>query len=309
MWATIQLIMALYHNYEVKQMGKKRKNQLFWQSALSNNATYEFYYNALLSLALSRFEWRGLPSGVDSRYLELLLFSTGHAIFFKDDIAGYVIMNTTGVGVLDIYGNPIERIAENGFTGYYNDTLNPDNSVLIFNNLLKSPTMILCEKYAMQLCNIDRTIDINVNAQKTPLLVKTAENERLTFKNLYKEYDGNSPIIFGEKGLNDKAFGVLKTDAPFNAPALFDLKAKIWNEALTFLGVSNLQINKKERLITDEVMRSQGGTIANRYSYLSMRETACKQINEIFPELNVSCVYREDISGENSNSEGAIINE
>ena len=115
----------------------------------------------------------------------------------------------------------------------------------------------------------------------------------MTYLNLYKEYDGNAPVIKGTKGLDLDAFTVLKTDAPFVARDLYELKSEYWNEALTYLGISNVNTTKKERMVTDEVIRNMGGTIASRYSRLEMRRQACEQINKMFG-LDIWCNYRAD---------------
>ena len=112
-------------------------------------------------------------------------------------------------------------------------------------------------------------------------------------QNLYMQYDGNMPFIFADKSLNTNQLQAIKTDAPYVADKLYQLKTQIWNEALTYLGISNINVQKKERLITDEVTRNQGGTIASRYSRLNARRDACKQINAMFG-LDVWCDYRED---------------
>ena len=113
-------------------------------------------------------------------------------------------------------------------------------------------------------------------------------------KNVYLQYDGNQPVIYGSKsmGLNDN-IQVLKTDAPYLADKLMNQKNQIWNEALTYLGISNLNVQKKERMISDEAIRSMGGTIASRQSRLEMRREAAEQINKMFG-LNIEVNYRED---------------
>jgi hypothetical protein len=111
--------------------------------------------------------------------------------------------------------------------------------------------------------------------------------------NLYKEYDGNAPVIYGDKNLNANGLTVLKTDAPYNADKLYQLKTQYWNEALTYLGISNINSVKKERMITDEVTRNQGGVVASRYSRLESRRKACDEINRMFG-LDIWCDYRED---------------
>ena len=153
--------------------------------------------------------------------------------------------------------------------------------------------MLDVRMFAKELYNLDRAISVNANAQKTPILIRCTENERLSLENVYMNYDGNKPVIFADKQLNPNAITVLKTDAPYVADKLYTLKTQKWNEALTYLGISNVNITKRERLITDEVTRNQGGTIASRYSRLESRRQACKQINEMFG-LDIQCDYRED---------------
>ena len=151
----------------------------------------------------------------------------------------------------------------------------------------------MCVMYAKRLYNLDRIIDVNANAQKTPVLLKADEMQRLTVLNAYKEWDGNQPVIYGDKALDPNCLSVLRTDAPYVADKIYQLKTQYWNEALTHLGISNLNIQKKERLVSDEVVRSQGGTIASRYSRLQARRDACEKINQIFG-LNVEVDYRDD---------------
>lgn len=292
------------------------KNRQFWESSSMNNATFMQYYNRLLELSVSMFEWKNLPPTIDVRFLELALFSDGMSVFFKDEVLGCLALRTMIGGTLNVYQIPNIRTAyaSNG----YNKILNEENSIIIFNNLIHTNSMLDVEMFAKRLYNIDRIIDVNVNAQKTPIFISCDENQRLTMKNLYMKYDGNEPIIFGDKNLSANSLKVLKTDAPYVADKLSDLKARIWNEALTYLGISNINTVKKERMITDEVIRNQGGTIASRYSRLEARRQACKQINEMFG-LNIWCDYREDyqsidneandtIDGEpNSDGEGGVV--
>lgn len=272
-------------------MGRRKRDREFWESADLNNASYIQYYDRLTELSISMFEWRNLPDTVDPRFLELTLFAKGMAVFFKDEVEDYLALQCAISGPLNVYRIPIRRraYAVNG----YNRELDDKNSVIIYNNMLHKNSMLDVRMFARELYNLDRAISVNANAQKTPILLRCSENERLTVENLYMNYDGNKPVIFGDKGLNPNALSVLKTDAPYVADKLYTLKTQKWNEALTYLGISNVNITKRERLITDEVTRNQGGTIASRYSRLQSRRMACDQINKMFG-LNVQCDYRED---------------
>lgn len=270
----------------------RRKHDIFDESMILNNLTYRQYLNRLTELAISMFEWKNLPKTVDARYLELHLFETGCMVYFKDEVIGDLCLDCIVNGRLDVYGNPLLRRAYSGYNNYQK-LLKYNNSVIIWNNYLHSNSILDVEMFARRLYNIDRIIDINANAQKTPVLVLGNEKQRLTLLNLYKEYDGNAPFIFGDKNLDINALKALSTNAPYVCDKLYQLKTQIWNEALTYLGISNINIQKKERLITDEVTRNQGGTIASRYSRLETRRQAVEKINEMFG-TNIEVNYRED---------------
>lgn len=271
-------------------MARRKTN--FWESAVMNNATYIQYYNRLIELSIAMFDWTGLPDTIDPRFLELTLFKYGQAVFFEDEVMGYLALTNAVQGGFDVYGYPVASRAYSPYNNYQK-TLTLDDSVIIYNNYLRKPSSLDVEVFAKRLYNLDRVIDVNANAQKTPVLIKCAETQRLTMKNLYKEFDGNSPVIFGDNGLNDANFTVLSTEAPYVADRIYQLKTQIWNEALTYLGISNINVQKKERLITDEVSRNMGGVIASRYSRLNARQKACEKINKMFG-LNVWCEYRDD---------------
>lgn len=259
-------------------MGKSLKRR--WQSAELNNKTYSDYYNRLMELALNVFEWENLPPSVDERFIELTLYEIGYCLYFNDEIIGNLALTCTIGGQLDVYRIPLLRraYAVNG----YNKMCSAKDSVLIFNNYLHTPTQSTIELFARRLYEIERAIDINVKAQKTPTLILSSEQQRLTMKNLYMQYDGNEPFIFGDKNLDIDGIKSLKTDAPFVADKLETLKHQVWNEALTFCGIENSNQDKKERLVSDEVGSNYGNIEAQRNVMLNARKQAAKKINSMF---------------------------
>ncbi|MBO7691143.1 MAG: hypothetical protein J6T10_00735 [Methanobrevibacter sp.] len=270
----------------------RKKKTFFDESLTKNMKTYYEYLDRLTELAISMFEWKNLPENIDERFLELTLFTDGQAVFFKDEeLDDYLALQVATNGGFNVYRIPLRRraYAVNG----YQKQLNIEDSVIIYNNMLRRNSIRTVKLYAERLANLDRIIDVNANAQKTPVLVQGSDQQKLTLLNVYKEYDGNAPVIFGYDSLDLNALTVLKTDAPYVADKIYQLKTQTWNECLTYLGISNLNIQKKERLVADEVVRNQGGTIASRYSRLNARRQACEQINKMFG-LEIEVDYRED---------------
>ena len=276
-------------------MGKKTAFDLMTSPALAylqNQRTYDYYFQRLTNIALSVFEWKNLPLTVDPRWLELSIFRNGMCLFFEDPVMGYVAMPCAIGGKLDVYNIPTIRraYAANGYNAIRDNT----NSVIIYHNYLHDVPVWDLEMFATRLADYQRTIDVNVAAQKTAVAILVDDNEVKTWKDAYISWAGNVPMIMGNKAMNPNAMTVLKTDAPFVGDSIQEMLVQVWNDAMSYLGVSNVNVTKKERLITDEVQRNMGGVLASRYSPLEMRRDAAKHINEMFG-LDIEVDYREDI--------------
>ena len=276
----------------------------FWNAKKCNDRTFIQYYNRLVDLAISQFEWVNLPPTCDRRFLELTLFADGMAVFFKDEVMGYLTLQCMISGPLDVYRIPIYRRAY-ASNGYQMD-LNKENSVLIFNNSLHINSQLDIEMYAWRLYEIQRAIDTNVKLQKNPKIVTCSETQRLTIINLFKQYEGNYPFIFADKQMELGGLNSIDISAPYVADKLQVLKGLVWNEAMTYLGIGNTNDEKRERLNTLEVKSGMGDVEAQRYTRLLEREIACERINAMFPELNLSVRYKQVIATEDTVEESEI---
>lgn len=270
-------------------MARKRKKLQSWESDISNTATYDMYFNRLKEYALSMFEWEGLPDEINKRFLEVIMFEEGKVVFHNDPNFGYMVSPVMTGGTINYYREPTTyRAVSIG----YNRELTPDEGVVIWNNYTRTPLIPIIRAYAYRLYQVEKTMDVNINAQKTPVLLLADESQRLTLKNTYQQYDGNEPFIFGNKtGFDKDAIQVLTTEAPFVSDKLMAYKHNLWNEAMTFLGVGNAKQDKKERLVAAEVAANDEQIETSRYSMLQARQDACKQINEMFG-LNVSVDFK-----------------
>ena len=273
----------------------------FWESANANAIAEQYYLSRLSELAMSMFKWKNLPETVDSRFLEYTLFYEGAVVFFKDENllhsqlaedGGYLALQVVLGGDLNVYRIPNTRKAY-AVNGYINN-LTQDNSVIIWNNMIRLPEYGRMMFYANKLYQIDRAIDVNVKGQRFPVAILCDESQRLTMKNVYKQYDGNEPFIFGDKNLDLQAIQVINTGSPYVADKLQDLKNNIWSEAMMCLGIPNTPSQKKERLVANEAAVSQGGTLASRSSRLEMRKMACDEINKMF-SLDIDVEYNQDL--------------
>ena len=299
-------------------MGRKNKmkasNQEFIDTAWVNDATYWDYLERLKKVAMSIFEWVNLPKSMDSRFIEKCLYYHGTAALLYDETLGYINTNAASAGQINIYGIPTAmncysfgyQEMRRVYTGLsYDPEGNPINKnyeecILVMNDWERNPTCSTLELFALRLYEAERTCDVNIKAQKTPVMLLTDEAQRLTMKNLYNQYDGNEPFIFGDKNsLEDGVIKAIRTDAPFLADKLMTYKKEIWNEALEFLGVNTLTTEKKERLITDEASSNNELINMNLQSYLVPRQKACQEFNEKYgltgTDKEISVRVRSDL--------------
>lgn len=283
-------------------MGRSRTqaDRQFWWTGKNNIRTDNMFFYQLLDMAINVFEWKNLPDEIDPRFIELVLINTGRILFFKDEDmlnqdgekGRYLMLRTAVGGTWSVYDVPNMRraYASNG----YQKELNEKNSVIMYNNYLRMPDIWVIQQFAQRLYECQRTIDVNVIAQKTPVLIVCTDENRLTMKNIWQKYDGNEPMMMVDKSIDLNAIKVLNMEAPYVASNLQNLKKEIFNECLTYLGIANIASVKKERLISDEVTRNLGGTEVEKHVRLNARKEACEKINKMFG-LNIDVEYNSQI--------------
>ena len=294
---------------------KPNDNYKFDESRILNDATYTDYLNRFRRIALSMFEWINLPKTMNARYLEQCLYYMGQASLLKDEKYGFINTKCAGSGYVNIYGLPSKfncysynyKTMRELYVGP-NPLINDDQKeiqqenecILVMNNWDRVPTAGSMELYAWRLYLAQRTMDVNVSSQRFPVMVVGDEKQRLMLENLYSQYDGNKPFIFGNKNqLNNEMLKVMNTEAPYVVDKLTEYKKEIWNEALTYLGINNMSVKKKERLTENESNENNELVNLNLQAMLAPRLEACRQFNELFgltgTDKEISVRVRSDL--------------
>lgn len=259
------------------------------------------YRRQLMGKCLSRFTWEGLPNGIDPRFIEATVFNNGYSVFYFDTLFEmYMAMPAAISGPLDIQDNPTGyRITRNGV---YSREVNASDSVCIWGNQVREPEIDLVISYAARLAQIDRTIEIDLLNERNPMIVACSQDQRLTIQNLIsKIYDGE-PVVWGTENISMDNLANMMGVFPLNQNAgtgavssikHMESKSKIWGEALTMLGIMNVNSEKRERMVVEEAAANSGQVLASRESFMKPRQLACEQINEKFG-LEVSCSWAVD---------------
>lgn len=263
------------------------------ENQLSNWRTYQMYLREMLTLAENVFEFENLPDFIDVAFLNKKLLRDGSIAFFKDEYLGVIALPYSVMGTLDIYQRPqkIMAIAPNGS---YRRILNPDEYIIMYDNNGRYPLFLDITQYAERIALDTRTIDINILQQRTPRFWKTSSDKERSVRDIINNVDGLENMLITYEDINIDDIQLILQPAPYVADKIDIQKEKLWNEFLRLIGIANMNFQKKERNIKDEVLASQGGTIASRYSRFEPRQKAIKQINEKFG-TNINVRYYDGI--------------
>lgn len=252
-------------------------------SQLTNLRTYQLYLRQALSLAENVFKFENLPEFIDVAYMNKCLLNKGAiAFFYEETLDTIVALPFVKYGSLDLYGRykTIQVIGQNGYTR----VLNKDEFVIMYDNYGKYPLYLDIIQYAERLALYERICDINIAQQRTPRIWQTSSDMERTVKDLLNNIDGLTESVTSYKNLQVDKINAILQPAPYVADKVTERKEKLWNEFLRLIGVANITVQKKERNIRDEVLASQGGTIASRFTRFEPRKKAIDEINEKFKE-------------------------
>ena len=253
-------------------------------SQLYNYKTYLSYKNKMLALALNVFQFKNIDPFIDMSLVNYSLLTNGSIAWFKDDVTGTLMaMPYNSVGSLDMYGRP-QAIRPIPFYGSYNRTLYKKRKefVIMYDNEARVPLYPSLTASAERLALIKRGIDINISQQMTNRVWSVPQELETSLKKVLEQVDSNVENILTYKGIDLNQVSSILNVAPFVADKLNDAKKEEWSEFLEMIGIASNTINKKERLITDEVFTSMGGTIASRFNRYESRRKAVEEINDYF---------------------------
>lgn len=254
---------------------------------LPGDPTVLTFHDNLIRLSLlaqTVFKWNGLPNGIDEKHLERYLFNEGRCMFYKDPNVGWIITKCTDAGTLNFYDEPTKLLpVATDAADLDLSTREPgEDCVLIYNNDYAYPTARTIMMYAARLTEMQRTIDINIHAQKTPVMIKASDKTRLSAKQVYAKWSGFEPLIITDKNLTD---GVEMEVLSIAAPIVFDKlaieKNKLWNECMTFLGINNANMDKRERLVDDEVQANNEQIGYSAEVMLKSRQRAAEAMSKL----------------------------
>ena len=260
-----------------------------------NLVTYDQTMASARLLATNRFKWESdeiQPKKQLSEYIEKLLFIKGQCALFKD-IDGWKVKCCVPTGGINEYGQPSSfTLTDYNGNGTVTVDIDDERFIWIKNNNDCIPTIFWILKYCNRVAKIERTMDLNIDAQKTPFMIETSPEVHLTIQNIFKQIRAMDEVVYVDQktGIKDNV-KVLDLNAPYLVDQLYSQKVNEYNDLLNFLGLNTVK-EKRERLLYDEARISDEITdsyldMFARPRVLAYREMKEKGINVKLLELKV----------------------
>lgn len=271
-------------------------------SQISNWKTYDMYFRQMLTLAENVFKFSNLPENIDLAFLNRILVRNGAIAWFNDEDLGVIALPYSSVMSKDVYGRPnsIMVEGENGYKRNLKNTAKKTEFVIMYDNNSLYPIYLDICQIAERIALCVRTEDVNIKQQRTPRIWKTPQDKKLSIQRAVDNIDAFSDTVETYESTKLQDLSAILAPAPYVSDKIDQHLDKLWAEFFRLIGVANLQEQKRERLIRDEMVVSQGGTVASRFSRFNPRERAVEKINDLFG-TNIEVSYYD---GEPSSEKG-----
>lgn len=272
-------------------------SETYWGSYDYNRRLYMAFRSQIIDLALTRYQWLGLPDTINPAALERTLLYKGMATIARHNGIWYGLPLAT-VGKPNMYQEPTKWYAmSNTDAGRFLAT--PANGVVVYDSPTVMPKGNFIDLYARELVDVHRTKQMNRMHQKIPYLIIAPDDMELSAINVVKQVMGGEPAIIGNPTLRDISIDSIDMRVTYLGEELSVEEANLWNRIYNMLGISSVTL-KAERMIEDEVNNMAEPASLTALAGLTERRRAADKLNKRFG-LDIKCVWRRDNQSDNYN--------
>lgn len=269
-------------------MSRAQKNVKELKASIRNH-----YRNIYTQVATQLFKWEGLPDTIPDHFIEDRLFRKGSIMFAKTDLTGEFVTDYVNEGTVDMYDRPTKYRVVNIDREINGISFPREEVVIIRNNINRLPTELLIEKNIDELVELHITKLMNQTWQRMPVIFQGNHTVVQSLRSLIEGMlEGGSPVAITDRSLNIDMINPIDTRTQYLGAELRDETKMVVGELLTTLGINNLEISKKERLVAAEADINEEEVGIHLLSFLEPRKQAAEKINEVFG-LNITVDVNE----------------
>lgn len=269
---------------------------------MNDNALYWYFFEKLLNRVISVFKFT-LPENWSASYFLYVLYLFGWIVIYKEkkDGLGIIPQSCTFEG-LNVFYEPKKAIITNPALSGFRELEIGKECVLVKMKPNYTGFYELIDTYAQMLTNAWETANINMLQSKLGMYVFAKNKSQAeTIKKALDKILGGSPIEVIDSNMKneDGKLGVDYFNADLKSHYIFgdilnDCR-KIYNNFCTDVGIANTNLEKKERLLVNEISANNAET----YTMIDMCMDGIKgsfnKAVKMFPELkgNLNVEWRD----------------
>lgn len=274
---------------------KGQTNTEQWRVKLTKMQDY-------LSLYSNAFDYEGFPedflklTGKNRMWLAMKFFAPC-VCFFKNEVDGLQCLPVSGMSDYNIAGLPTKwkAFGANGVTYERDET----NSVLMFNDYAFSIPFIKLLYDLDLMLECDNTHAQNLKAQRQPLIVEMEEDEKKSASTFISQLDQEVIKVRKRNSQNGKRSNerpydthAFESGRAFQGDQLASDYRYFESRILTRLGYNNENLEKRERLLVDEINSNNEVVESFFTTRLECEKEAFDQINKMWG-YNIKVIPRK----------------
>ena len=271
----------------LKESPKKVNGQFSWSNA--------YYFEWALKKILSRFELENMPEEWDLNYMWLHLFLDG-AIAILDTSLGIIPLKCGHTGV-NVWERPTDIVIANPVLGSFQRKIGVDGALIHLQYNYAGVTPIL-ERFSNLLAMCDSAIAVNLMNSKVSFIGFVDDSAQAkTMQKMYDDISEGTPAVFVRKSqVNSENFMFNNVKQTFIADDVMLLRRKLVNDFLSDIGINNANLDKRERLNTDEVNANNEEVRFNVLNWLDTIQEGLDVANKLYG-LELKIKLREVTTG------------
>lgn len=291
----------LTHSYGWENM----ENSAFFPSTVHfNDALTRYNFKYLFQRAMSVFDFN-IPWSWERNFFLQTLYGIGFLIVLDTDEFG-VIPQFGNISGFDLYYQPARADVVNpifdtvGATNKYTDLRIGTDCLLLRLSPSYSGISDICRYYAEMLSTAQSSLRVNLlNTKFAYIFGAKNKAQAETLKRLYDDIASGNPAVFVDKQLYDEDGNLPVSLLTQDVSSVYigdhlqnDIRAII-NDFDSMVGIPNSNLQKKERMITDEANMNNFETRALCYVWKEMLDLDMLRINTKY-NLSLSVDFRKE---------------
>lgn len=261
-----------------------------------SNATYMYFWRYLFTKFMSKFDIT-IPDHWERNYFEGILFAKGYIAVFDSKKYGLMAQDCALSG-MGLFRQPTHALINNQYFSY--GGLEIGRNVALIR--CSRDYMGVCDTvnfYAEKLALLDASISMSiVNSKFAYVLAAKNKRAKTTIEAIFDSINEGKPVVVYDQNADftkEEPWNFIERNVKnsFVLGELLDAYRTIISEFETAVGIPNVGIEKKERLISSEVIAHNSEATSMSDQIIKYVSESMEKANSLYPALNLSIKLHE----------------